>query len=167
MEEMNDGGQLDLEYDFYSETCPETETIVRSTMMQITLTRRMSLLSYLEERTDIVMRSHKFDVFKANPHRVARHQRLVPLAQHGVTRGLKLPVDATEALILPTKNLPEDFDWREYEAVTAVKNKGLYRSCWSFSTTGALEGAHYLATEELVSLSEQQLVDCNHEKDLE
>ncbi|RXH67323.1 hypothetical protein DVH24_027443 [Malus domestica] len=44
MEEMNDGGQLDLEYDFYSETCPETETIVRSTMTQITLTRRMSLL---------------------------------------------------------------------------------------------------------------------------
>ncbi|TQD79157.1 hypothetical protein C1H46_035285 [Malus baccata] len=44
MEEMNDGGQLDLEYDFYSETCPETETIVRSTMTQITPTRRMSLL---------------------------------------------------------------------------------------------------------------------------
>ncbi|TQE13854.1 hypothetical protein C1H46_000485 [Malus baccata] len=35
MEEMNDGGQSDLEYDFYRETCPETETIVRSTMAQI------------------------------------------------------------------------------------------------------------------------------------
>ncbi|KAM1233255.1 hypothetical protein EV1_002907 [Malus domestica] len=43
---MNDGGQLDLEYDFYNETCPETETIVRSTMTQITPTRRMSLLRY-------------------------------------------------------------------------------------------------------------------------
>ncbi|TQE05537.1 hypothetical protein C1H46_008872 [Malus baccata] len=35
MEEMNDGGQSDLEYDFYRETCPETETIVRSMMGQI------------------------------------------------------------------------------------------------------------------------------------
>ncbi|KAM1011647.1 hypothetical protein ACFX2C_046964 [Malus domestica] len=35
MEEMNDWGQSDLEYDFYRETCPETETIVRSTMAQI------------------------------------------------------------------------------------------------------------------------------------
>ena len=61
---------------------------------------------------------------------------------------------------LTSEVIPETKDWREEGIVSPVKDQGHCGSCWTFSTTGALEAAYKQATGKSVSLSEQQLVDC-------
>jgi len=80
---------------------------------------------------------------------------LTPMELQGVNDAPLLHVDSPSTLV------PSSLDWVSQGAVTGVKDQGSCGSCWSFSTTGALEGAYFIRNGKLVSFSEQELVDCD------
>jgi len=115
---------------------------------------------------------YRFKVFKASMDKILEHNS----GNNSWTIGINQFSDLTEKefqksmlgyIHRPGKQAAEvgeflgDIDWRSKGALTPVKDQKQCGSCWAFSTTGGVEGAEYIKSGSVTSLSEQSLVDCS------
>ncbi|XP_076259749.1 cathepsin L-like [Rhynchophorus ferrugineus] len=129
-----------------------------------------------------VEETKRFNIFKSNIEKIASHNARYEQGLATYTLGINQFADMTaeefstmlgyQSANKPKLNItgtfkkpegveiPDSIDWREQNRVTAIKNQGSCGSCWAFSITGSTEGAYARKTGNLVSLSEQQLIDC-------
>ena len=75
--------------------------------------------------------------------------------------GLNVGAAACSKFAGSGKMLPNAVDWTVLGKTTAVKDQGYCGSCWSFSAAEAIESAWAIRKGQLLTLSEQQLVDCS------
>lgn len=82
--------------------------------------------------------------------------------------GLKIPICKPKITSFRYENVtvvPTTMDWRTKGSVTPIKDQGQCGSCWAFSAIAPTEGITKLSTGKLISLSEQELVDCDRKSE--
>ncbi len=168
---------------FTSSTTAETASISRMVELPTPDNNDWTQFVSFQERfskkyESITELQNRFQVFKTNLRQIVSHNldHLQNFTMSVNQFADLTPVEFRDQYIGPAKRTvgsygckpfsssgagtPASIDWRAKGAVTSVKDQGQCGSCWTFSATGAVEGAWAIAKGQLVDLSEQQLVDC-------
>ena len=124
------------------------------------------MLQNFADNDDVIEAHNKKDSTFKLGHNQYSHLTLEEWRAHVQLGLLKKPEVSGAANVLAApadvSSLPASWDWTTQGAVTPVKDQGSCGSCWSFSTTGALEGAYKIKYGSLESFSEQFFVDCDN-----
>ncbi|MQM20134.1 hypothetical protein Taro_053148 [Colocasia esculenta] len=133
---------------------------------------------------DLGEKHKRLEIFKNNLQYIDEKNR--PEHNHSVTVGLNNLADLTNEEyrriylspklnmsrlfrnLIPDLDLPSEvdqpqasIDWRDMGAVGPVKDQGRCASCWAFTAVATVEGINAIVTGNLISLSEQELVNCD------
>ncbi|GAB4852247.1 hypothetical protein Ancab_016439 [Ancistrocladus abbreviatus] len=143
------------------------------------------LVKYGKNYNALGEKERRFEIFKDNLRFIDDHNSQNRNYKLGLNRFADLTNDEYRSMYLGTRlgaggrlggrtvkignryafqagdSLPDSIDWREKGAVAPVKDQGSCGSCWAFSTIAAVEGINKIVTGDLISLSEQELVDCD------
>ncbi|KAL8151148.1 hypothetical protein V2J09_020956 [Rumex salicifolius] len=129
---------------------------------------------------DETEKAKRVEIFRENLRRIEAHNKM----ESGYTLGLNEFADMTNEEFRSSRTgfkaiksvqnskfntymydnftaVPSSMDWRTKGAVTPIKNQGSCGCCWAFSAVAAVEGLTHIKSGQLVSLSEQELVDCD------
>ncbi|GAA47435.1 cathepsin F [Clonorchis sinensis] len=101
-----------------------------------------------------------YEEFKLNYGKVYENEGMFYFLYLGA-RFDREPSRAGSMVVDDLGEIPERFDWRELGAVGPIQDQGDCGSCWAFSTIGNIEGQWFKKTGQLLTLSEQQLIDCD------
>ncbi|KAF3643034.1 Senescence-specific cysteine protease SAG39 [Capsicum annuum] len=107
--------------------------------------------------TDDIEKAKRFIIFKDNVEYIDSVNKA----------GIKpYKLDINEFADLTNEEFRATMDWRKKGAVAGIKDQGQCGCCWVFSAVAATEGIDKIKTGKLISLSEQELVDCDASSDM-